>query len=160
MLKKTVLSLFCCGLLAGTLGVFPAAAASKKKKKAKSEQPAPAPKKTSEYEKLFKEKHETADGMIRLHKVKGKLYFEFPVALLGRDMLLGSTVSEISDNGDAVIGSKPTDPLWIQFTRTGDKVQVRKLVRDNVTDAASPNIARSLANNNIGAIIKSYDIAA
>ncbi|MEI3553635.1 MAG: zinc-dependent metalloprotease [Alistipes senegalensis] len=98
--------------------------------------------------------------MIRLHKVKGKLYFEFPVALLGRDMLLGSTVSEISDNGDAVIGSKPTDPLWIQFTRTGDKVQVRKLVRDNVTDAASPNIARSLANNNIGAIIKSYDIAA
>jgi len=29
-----------------------------------------------------------------------------------------------------------------------------------VTDAASPNIARSLANNNIGAIIKSYDIAA
>ena len=160
MLKKTVLSLFCCGLLAGTLGAFPAAAASKKKKKAKSEQPAPAPKKTSEYEKLFKEKHETADGMIRLHKVKGKLYFEFPVALLGRDMLLGSTVSEISDNGDAVIGSKPTDPLWIQFTRTGDKVQVRKLVRDNVTDAASPNIARSLANNNIGAIIKSYDIAA
>ena len=160
MLKKTVLSLFCCGLLAGTLGAFPAVAASKKKKKAKSEQPAPAPKKTSEYEKLFKEKHETADGMIRLHKVKGKLYFEFPVALLGRDMLLGSTVSEISDNGDAVIGSKPTDPLWIQFTRTGDKVQVRKLVRDNVTDAASPNIARSLANNNIGAIIKSYDIAA
>ena len=160
MLKKTVLSLFCCGLLAGTLGAFPAAAASKKKKKAKSEQPAPAPKKTSEYEKLFKEKHETADGMIRLHKVKGKLYLEFPVALLGRDMLLGSTVSEISDNGDAVIGSKPTDPLWIQFTRTGDKVQVRKLVRDNVTDAASPNIARSLANNNIGAIIKSYDIAA
>ena len=97
-----------------------------KKEKAKSEQPVPAPKKTSEYEKLFKEKHETADGMIRLHKVKGKLYFEFPVALLGRDMLLGSTVSEISDNGDAVIGSKPTDPLWIQFTRTGDKVQVRK----------------------------------
>ena len=160
MLKKTVLSLLCCGLLAGTLGAFPAAAASKKKKKAKSEQPVSAPKKTSEYEKLFKEKHETADGMIRLHKVKGKLYFEFPVALFGRDMLLGSTVSEISDNGDAVIGSKPTDPLWIQFTRTGDKVQVRKLVRDNVTDAASPNIARSLASNNIGAIIKSYDIAA
>ena len=108
----------------------------------------------------FLTERNSADGMIRLHKVKGKLYFEFPVALLGRDMLLGSTVSEISDNGDAVIGSKPTDPLWIQFTRTGDKVQVRKLVRDNVTDAASPNIARSLANNNIGAIIKSYDIAA
>ncbi|MEI3553636.1 MAG: hypothetical protein V8Q54_02505 [Alistipes senegalensis] len=33
MLKKTVLSLFCCGLLAGTLGAFPAAAASKKKEK-------------------------------------------------------------------------------------------------------------------------------
>ena len=69
MLKKTVLSLFCCGLLAGTLGVFPAAAASKKKKKAKSEQPAPAPKKTSEYEKLFKENEELAKARYE-HLVK------------------------------------------------------------------------------------------
>ena len=105
MLRKTLLLVLCCGLTAGVLGeATPASAASKKrKKKAQTEQTAAKPKPT-EYEKLFKEKHETADGMIRLHKVKGKLYFEFPVALLGRDMLLGSTVSEISDNGDAVIG--------------------------------------------------------
>ena len=161
MLRKTVLLLLCCGLTAGVLGgATPASAAAKKrKKKAKTEQTAAKPKPT-EYEKLFKEKHDVADGMIRLHKVKGKLYFEFPLALLGRDMLLGSTVSEISDNGDAVIGSKPTEPLWVRFTKTGDKVQIRKMVRDNVTDTASPNIARSLEANGIGAILKSYDIAA
>lgn len=161
MLRKTVLLLLCCGLTAGVLGgATPASAASKKrKKKDKTEQPAAKPK-PSEYEKLFKEKHDVADGMIRLHKIKGKLYFEFPLELLGRDMLLGSTVSEISDNGDAVIGSKPTEPLWVRFTKTGDKVQIRKMVRDNVTDAASPNIARSLEANGIGAILKSYDIAA
>lgn len=161
MLRKTVLLLLCCGLTAGVLGgATPASAAAKKReKKARTEQTAAKPK-PSEYEKLFKEKHEVADGMIRLHKVKGKLYFEFPLELLGRDMLLGSTVSEISDNGDAVIGSKPTEPLWVRFTKTGDKVQIRKMVRDNVTDAASPNIARSLEANGIGAILKSYDIAA
>lgn len=160
MLRKTLLLVLCCGLTAGVLGeATPASAASKKrKKKAQTEQTAAKPKPT-EYEKLFKEKHDVADGMIRLHKVKGKLYFEFPLALLGRDMLLGSTVSEISDNGDAVIGSKPTEPLWVRFTKTGDKVQIRKMVRDNVTDTASPNIARSLEANGIGAILKSYDIA-
>ena len=148
---KTLLLVLCCGLTAGVLGeATPASAASKKrKKKAQTEQTAAKPKPT-EYEKLFKEKHDVADGMIRLHKVKGKLYFEFPLALLGRDMLLGSTVSEISDNGDAVIGSKPTEPLWVRFTKTGDKVQIRKMVRDNVTDTASPNIARSLEANGIG----------
>ena len=107
MLRKTLLLVLCCGLTAGVLGeATPASAASKKrKKKAQTEQTAAKPKPT-EYEKLFKEKHDVADGMIRLHKVKGKLYFEFPLALLGRDMLLGSTVSEISDNGDAVISPK------------------------------------------------------
>ena len=159
MLKKSCILFF--GLAVTALCLFPAESGAAVRKKKKAPAPAAAaPKKQSEYDKLFKEKHPVADGMIRLHKVKGKLYFEFPLELMERDMLLGSTVSEISDNGDAVIGSKPTDPLWIRFTRTGDKVQVRSMVRDNVTDRESQNIARSLEKNSIGAIIKSYGIAA
>ena len=67
MLRKTPLLVLCSGLTAGVLGeATPVSAASKKrKKKAQTEQTAAKPKPT-EYEKLFKEKQDVADGMIRL----------------------------------------------------------------------------------------------
>lgn len=117
-------------------------------------------KKGAEYDKLFKEKHPIADGMIKLHNVKGKLYFEFPVKLLGRELLIGSTVSEISDNGDAIIGSKPTAPLHVKFTKQDDKIQLRNVSCDNITDNESSNTARAIALSSIGAIVKNYKIAA
>ena len=41
--------------------------------------------------------------MFTVHKLDGKVYFEIPDQLFGRDMLLGSTVSEINDNSDALV---------------------------------------------------------
>ena len=55
-----------------------------KKKKAKTEQTTPA-KKESEYDKLFKKKHEIAKGLITLHLLDGKVYFELPVNLINKD---------------------------------------------------------------------------
>ena len=69
------------------------------------------------YEKLFKKGETKVEGLITLHRVNNQLYFEFPLQLLNKEMLLGSTVSEISDNGDAIVGQKPKDPLHIQFTK-------------------------------------------
>mgnify|MGYP001531967290 FL=1 len=95
-----------------------------KKKNAKTEQTTPA-KKESEYDKLFKKKHEIAKGLITLHLLDGKVYFELPVNLINKDMLIGSTVTSISDNGNAVVGSKPTDLLHVVFTRNKTHVQLR-----------------------------------
>lgn len=76
----------------------------------------------SDYEKLLGEKHEVAEGLLTYHLVKGKLYMELPLELLGRHMLLGATVSKISDNTNAVVGSKPRDPLPFKFTLSGEKL--------------------------------------
>lgn len=81
-------------------------------------------KKISEYEKLFKKKHLSAKGMITLHVIDGKIYFEFPLALMEREMLIGSTVSKISDNAHAIVGSKPTAPLHVKFTKNDTHVQL------------------------------------
>ena len=67
----------------------------------------------SEYDKLFENDHESVSGLMTLHKVKDKLYLECPLDLLGRRMLLGSTVSRISDNTNAVVGSKPKAPPFL-----------------------------------------------
>lgn len=81
-------------------------AATRKKKENKTEQ-----KKQSEYDKLFGTPAcKTVKGMITLHKIDGKVYFEFPFSLFGKEMLLGSTVEEISDNTEALVGQKPHAP--------------------------------------------------
>ena len=78
--------------------------------------------KESQYDKLFKEQHEVAEGLLTFHKVKEDLYLELPLKLLGRPMLLGSTVSAISDNANAIVGSKPKDPLPFSFSVSGKKL--------------------------------------
>lgn len=74
---------------------------------------------------LFKEKkHVTREGMITLHKFEDKIYFELPLTLLQREFLLGSTVAETSDNSNAIVGQKPTDPLHIAFRKRDKKIEL------------------------------------
>ena len=105
-----VLFLFTCGVQDGF--------ARKKKKEVKEV------KKETPYQKLFKGKAcETVKGLLTIHKMNGKVYFEIPRNLLGKDMLLGSTISETTNNLFGNVGEKPTEPLCVQFTQT-DTVSV------------------------------------
>ena len=55
--------------------------------------------KETPYQKLFKGKtYETVKGLLTIHKMDGKVYFEIPRNLLEKDMLLGSTISETTNN--------------------------------------------------------------
>ena len=128
-----------------------------KKKKTKTEQTTPA-KKESEYDKLFKKKHETAKGLITLHLLDGKVYFELPVDLINKDMLIGSTVTSISDNGNAVVGSKPTDLLHVMFTRNKTHVQLRQVNTDYIT--GNTQIDEALRKSTLGAILSNQKIQA
>ncbi|MCC8036111.1 MAG: zinc-dependent metalloprotease [Rikenellaceae bacterium] len=127
-----------------------------KKKKAKTEEAAVPEKKKTRYEEFFKTEHEVAPGMITLHLMKGKLYFEMPVEIIGREMLLGSTVTEISDNRNATVGSKPTAPLHVTFTVTDDKVQLREIFHQYVSP--DENIRESLKKSTIASILNTSKI--
>lgn len=137
-------------------GLFPgmALASDNKTKKA----PSDTTKKESDYEKFRKGKMETHEGFITVHKAKDKVYFEFPLELQDREMLMGSTVSEISDNGDAVIGSKPSNPLHIRFERVGKKMNLYLVSRDYITDSANPALKKAIEMGSTGAIIKTFQI--
>lgn len=154
---KQILTLSLCALIAAA----PLEAKSRKssRKKAQTAQTAEKPKESA-YDKLFKKKHDVADGMIKLHKVGDKLYFEFPQALFGREMLLGSVISETSDNLTGVPGSKSYTPLHITFTKTGENVQIREINADNYTLGVAGNILRSLDRNNIPTIFRNFKIDA
>lgn len=113
-------------------------------------------KEKTEHDKFLKQKPETHSGFLTLYKLKDKVFISLPLALIGREMLIGSTVSEISDNSDAIIGSKPFDPLFVSFSITGNHVNLLKLNKSDITD--SPEIEKALPKNKMGAIFHSFKI--
>ena len=149
-MNKIMTLLIICFLIP-TLGTQ---AATRKKKENKTEQ-----KKQSEYDKLFNTPAcKTVKGLITLHKIDGKVYFEFPFSLFGKEMLLGSTVEEISDNTEALVGQKPHRPLHIYFTKIDTNVQMRYVYNASVTNAKDKNIQEAIDKGNIGAIAKMFPV--
>ncbi len=152
---KTAILLLALSLLSGTTAY--AEVPFFKSKKTKKE--TIAEKKVSAYDKLFASPHPTAKGFITLHKLKNKLYFELPLNLLQRDMLLGSTVSEVSDNGNAIVGSKPSTPIHFRFHKVNGKINMAVVQTGNISDNDS-RINAAMKLNNIDAILQTFDIAA
>lgn len=107
------------------------------KKKKKTEVTTDTVAKKTEYEKLFSKKHKVVKGLITLHQMDGKVYFELPVSLFGKDMLIGSTVTNVSDNGNAIVGAKPTAPLLVKFTHNKTNVQLREVSTDYIASESS-----------------------
>lgn len=147
MNRIMILLMFC--FLLPTWGVE----AAERKKKDKQD----SVKVETEYDKLFKGPGcETAEGMITLHKKDGRVYFEMPLRLMGKEMLLGSTVEEISDNNEALVGQKPHTPLHIYFTKIDSAVQMRYVY--NVSISKDKNIQRAIETSNIGAILENFPV--
>lgn len=132
----------------------------KKKKTEKVESP-----KLTKYEKLFKDKKiTTAKGLFTLHQVNGKVYFEFPKTLLSREFLLGSTIVEISDNGNGLVGQMPYEPMHVTFTLRDSTLQmciVELLANGQTpiyTDSKDENTREAIRKSSTPAIINTFKV--
>ena len=57
------------------------------------------------YQQLFNGKQVvTREGLMTLHRVDEKVLVEFPLKLLGKEMMFSSAIRSISDNGEGVVG--------------------------------------------------------
>lgn len=72
---------------------------------------------TMGYDQFIKQKgmQTVKSNFITLHKVNGKVYFEFPKKFLGREMLIAAVAKESSDPEIITAGYKPMTPLYITF---------------------------------------------
>lgn len=132
---------------------------ARKKDKKKASQEVKLEKKDSKYEELFKDKAcESVKGMLTIHKMDGKVYFELPLSLLGREMLLGSTVSEITDNRFSIVGEKPYDPLHVVFTKADSMVSLRLVTSDFVS--RDENIIERIRESKVPAILRNFEVKA
>lgn len=152
MMVKNIVLTAASVMILSVAGYTQAKKANSESKEKKTETP---------YVKLFKDKRvKTEKGMITLHKMDGKVYFEFPVNLLNREMLLGSVAESVSNSDHAVAGEQANDPLCIYFTQIDSTVHIRRATFDLRADKDDLNLENALRKNNTGAILASFKILA
>src|SRR5699024_6958330 len=78
------------------------------------------------YEKLLEDAEKKAEGYIDVYYYRDKRYFEIPIDLMGKDMLLASTISKASDNRFGTVGAKH-NPLHVEFTKVDSTLLLHKI---------------------------------
>ena len=108
-----------------------------------------------------KKKYETVKSkFITLYKTDGKVYFELPLKYLGRDMLLGATISAVSDPSYLSVGMKNSKPIHFRFERQDSSIVAKTpntVVYDRNLDERERNV---LAVNYRDPAFASFEIKA
>lgn len=116
--------------------------------------------KLTDYEKLMnKPGRKTSEGMFTLHTAEGKLFVEIPLKLMGRDILVGSTISEISDNNVGSVGEKTSAPFMVRFALQDSTVYLNS-VKDFTVARADTNTRKALNLSSVAPILEKYKLQA
>lgn len=101
-------------------------------------------------------------GLMIMHRTKDKVLVEFPVRLLEKEMLLASSIINISDNGEGVVGQFTSPEVMFRFVRNGKKLEARMMTNQPLMreETGKEGVASSLLKSASGGIYKSFKIEA
>ena len=146
-MRKLYVMLLTVAMLVACLGVT-GAERKKNKKKAKTAQADTVKKKKeSKYDKLLKKPGvATAKGnFVTLHKIGEKIYFEYPLKYMGREVLMGNTVKKVSDVMYLPLGMKMMSPLHLKFELRDSSVYIEEPNRALVPDGKQRSLVEELS---------------
>jgi hypothetical protein len=143
----------------------PAEAQKKKNKKEKTETaPVPGEKKDDKkesgiqpYEKVITEKAKTDEGLLKVHKIDDKYFYEIPDTLLEREMLMVTRKAK-SAQGSGYGGEEINEQV-LRWQRKDKKLLLRIVSYNSVANDSLP-IASSVHSSNFEPIVQSFDIKA
>jgi hypothetical protein len=112
------------------------------------------------YTQVITARAHTEKGGITVHRVDDRYFFEVPDSLVGRDYLMVTRVSGVpaGAGGFQSAGSSLNERM-VRWGRAGDRIVLQTVSPAAVADDSLP-IARSVAQNNYGAVIGAFPIAA
>ncbi len=117
--------------------------------------------KQTPYSKLFDKKEvKSAKGVITLHNIEGKVYFELPLELIGKSFLMSSVVDNVSNMGLSYVGQRTSRPSHITFSRTDSLVQIRLMPVPKIVDSGDEGIRDAVISSSLPAVINSVPIVA
>ncbi len=112
------------------------------------------------YAQIITDKAVTDAGMITVHKVDEKWFFEIADSILGRDQLLVSRIAGVPAGIDGFISAGTSlNERLVRFERSGDRVVLRAISTNAYADD-SLAIAISVRVNNVGAVLAAFPIQA
>ncbi|MDT8368584.1 MAG: zinc-dependent metalloprotease [Longimicrobiales bacterium] len=97
----------------------------------------------------------TDEGLFDVHRQDGNLFYEIPLEMLGREMLLLTRFDQTPDG--AGYGGSKLNTSHVRWQRRDDKILLRLVSYDNVADEGLP-IAEAVANSNAQPIVAAFDI--
>ena len=101
-------------------------------------------------------------GLMIMHRTKDKVLVEVPVRLLEKEMLLASSIINISDNGEGVVGQFTSPEVMFRFVRNGKKLEARMMTNQPLMreETGKEGVASSLLKSASGGVYKSFKIEA
>jgi len=113
------------------------------------------------YEEVITDKAVSDDGLFTVHTIGEDFYYEIPMVLLDKDMLLVSRIAKVADGfggGYINAGSKANEQL-IRWSRVRNSIHLKTVSYANVADENLPIFA-SVQDNNYQPILAAFKIAA
>ena len=109
----------------------------------------------TEYTDVITEDAVTSEGLFDTHMVEEKLYYEIPLDMLDREMLLLSRIAR-TPNGVGYGGSK-TNTSTVRWERNKERVFLRLVSYRNFADDTTA-ISQAVRNSNFEPILMAFDI--
>jgi hypothetical protein len=112
------------------------------------------------YDQVITARAQSERGVIVVHKVDDRYFFEIPNDMLGRDFLLVSRISGVpaGSGGFQSAGSSVAERM-VRWEKRDNTMMLKSISVDSYADESEP-ISKSVAQNNFAPILAAFPIAA
>ncbi len=112
--------------------------------------------KTTSYSDVITEDAVTSEGLFDTHMIDGNLFYEIPMDMLDREMLLLTRVARTP--AGAGYGGSKANTSTVRWERNEERVLLRLVSYQNFADEATP-VSEAVRNSNFEPIVMAFDIA-
>jgi hypothetical protein len=119
--------------------------------------PPQEPSEPKPYEKVITPEARSQDGLLKVHQVKSKVYFEIPKARLGQELLLVVSANRTPANIDHA--GRVVEDSVVRWTLKDHRVLLQMVSHSVVADPSKP-VALAVAANNTDTILMSFAVEA
>lgn len=112
------------------------------------------------YEQVITARAKSERGVMNVHKVDDRYFFEIDNSMLGRDFLLVSRISGVpAGSGGFQSAGSSVNERMVRWEKRDNAMLLKSISVDSYADETQP-IAKSVAQNNFAPILASFPIAA
>ena len=109
------------------------------------------------YQEVITAKAKSKEGLFKVHEIEGKYFYEIPDSLMGREMLIVTTIAKTADG--IGYGGERTNTLLVRWDRNGDNILLKVVSYSNTASDSLP-IFTAVRNSNLEPILQKFDVKA